>query len=109
MLWSHREVQYRHQQQCLLRQLRELRAIRFVQRLLESDQLRRDAMKYVLVHMIADDDLMNDLNVATKQLPTPVVLSRLKAAGRAAADGFLTRHREDLNLRCTVDLEEMFG
>ncbi|WP_099823463.1 patatin-like phospholipase family protein [Oceaniglobus indicus] len=89
--------------------LRELRAIRFVQRLLESDQLHKDAMKYVLVHMIADDALMNDLNVATKQLPTPVVLSRLKAAGRAAADGFLAQHRDDLNQRCTVDLEEMFG
>lgn len=89
--------------------LRELRAISFVKRLIHDGALPQGAMKDVLVHMIADDGLMNELNVATKTVPTPVVLARLKEAGEAAADAFLTNHKGDLNQRGTADLIEMFG
>ncbi|MFU8881729.1 MAG: hypothetical protein ACNA7Q_05125 [Rhodobacterales bacterium] len=66
-------------------------------------------MKDVLVHMVSDDVLMNDLSVATKIMPNPVVLSRLKVAGRHAADAFLTAHKDDLNQRGTVDLAQMLA
>lgn len=89
--------------------LRELRAISFVQRLLADGTLSGDRMNRVLVHMIADDALMNDLSVATKVVPNALVLDRLKAAGRAAADRFLVDHKADLNLNSTVDLEAMFS
>ena len=88
---------------------RELRAIAFVKRLIDSGTLQRGSKKDVLVHMIADDALMNDLNVATKTIPQPLVLARLKAAGEAAADRFLTEHKSDLNKRSTIDLAEMFS
>lgn len=88
--------------------LRELRAINFVKRLLVSGTIPDNAMKNVLVHMVSDDALMNDLSVATKSVPNPVVLSRLKAAGRGAADRFLAAHFDDLGQRDTVDLEAMF-
>lgn len=89
--------------------LRELRAINFVKRLLRSGTIPKGAMRDVLVHMIADDDLMNDLSVATKSVPNPVVLARLKSAGQAAATRFLDAHFDDLNERDTVDLEAMFA
>jgi NTE family protein len=89
--------------------LRELRAIAFVKRLLAQGALTPGTMKDVLVHMIADDALMNDLSVATKIMPNPVLLSRLKDAGRAAADGFLAAHKDDLNHRGTVDLAHMLA
>ncbi|AAV95335.1 phospholipase, patatin-like family [Ruegeria pomeroyi DSS-3] len=89
--------------------LRELRAIRFVQRLLEDGTLERGRMSRVLVHMIADDALMNSLSVATKVVPLPQILDRLKQAGRAAADSFLDAHKTDLGQRSTVDMEAMFG
>ena len=89
--------------------LRELRAIAFVKRLLSDGSLERGTMKDVLVHMVSDDELMNDLNVATKTIPTPVILAELKSAGRAAMDGFLAAHKGDLGQRGTVDLAEMFG
>ncbi|MEM7319399.1 MAG: patatin-like phospholipase family protein [Pseudomonadota bacterium] len=89
--------------------LRELRAINFVARLLEDGTLKPGSMSRVLVHMIADDDLMNDLSVATKMVPTPVTLTRLKAAGRVAADRFLTAHKDQLGKCSTVNLTEMFG
>ncbi|WP_298906224.1 patatin-like phospholipase family protein [uncultured Aliiroseovarius sp.] len=89
--------------------LRELRAISFVKRLIAEGQMSSDKMRDVLVHMIADDALMRDLSIATKLIPTAVMLSRLKEAGRKAAEAFLAAHRSDLNTRSTVDLEEMFG
>lgn len=89
--------------------LRELRAIEFVGRLLSDGNLPAGSMKNVKVHMIADDDLMNDLNVATKTIPTPIILERLKQAGEAAADTFLKDHKKDLGQRSSVNLTEMFN
>ncbi|MCK8462299.1 patatin-like phospholipase family protein [Aliiroseovarius sp. S1339] len=89
--------------------LRELRAINFVKRLISVGKLTSGQMRDVLVHMISDDVLMRDLSTATKLVPSTVMLHRLKAAGRAAAGAFLDSHRDDLNTRGTVDLEEMFS
>ncbi|MEM9550608.1 MAG: patatin-like phospholipase family protein [Pseudomonadota bacterium] len=89
--------------------LRELRAINFVQRLLAEGKLKAGDMQRVLVHMIADDRLMNELSVATKTVPNAFVMNTLKEAGRNAAHGFLNQHRDDLGDRSTVDLNDMFG
>ena len=89
--------------------LRELRAISFVKRLIADGAMSEGAMKDVLIHMIADDDLMNDLSVATKLVPSAYVVGMLKAAGWTAADAFLSRHRDKLGRDGTVDLTEMFA
>ncbi len=89
--------------------LRELRAINFVQRLIADKNIPEGAMKRVLVHMIADDDLMRELSVATKLLPNPYLLGRLKEAGRIAADKFLDQHGDKLNSCSSTNLEDMFG
>ena len=89
--------------------LRELRAIDFVKRLLADGSVKPGTMKDVLVHMIADDALMNTLNVATKTIPSAVILSRLKAAGEQAADTFLTDHKADIGKRSSIDLAAMFS
>ncbi len=88
--------------------LRDLRAIRFVQRLIEEGRIERGVMKYVLVHMIADDELMRDLSVATKLVPSAILVERLRLAGRARAERFLEAHLADLGERSTVDLAEMY-
>ncbi|SUZ30924.1 hypothetical protein ROE7235_00654 [Roseibaca ekhonensis] len=88
--------------------LRELRAVRFVKRLIAESRVERGAMKDVLLHMIADDALMTSLSVTTKLTPTPYLLHTLKKAGRAACDGFLARHKGDLNSRDSLDLDAMF-
>ncbi len=88
--------------------LRELRAIEFVQRLIREGKIQKGEMRRVLVHMIADDALMNELSVATKLIPTPYTLARLKAAGQKAADDFLSAHKQDINERSSADLVEMF-
>ncbi|WP_050927689.1 patatin-like phospholipase family protein [Aestuariivita boseongensis] len=88
---------------------RELRAISFVQRLLDEGKLEPGSMARLYLHMIADDQLMNDLSVATKLVPTAPVLDRLKRAGRAAAERFLDEDAPRLGQASTVDLREMFG
>ncbi len=85
--------------------LRDLRAIRFVKELIAEGKVARGAMKDVRLHLIADDDLMNDLSSTTKIAPTPFLLHRLRTAGRAAADRFLRDHRGDLGVRPTLDLD----
>jgi len=88
--------------------LRELRAVDFVQRLIADGAVGPDAMKRVLVHMIADDPLMNQLSVATKSVPVRAVIETLFEAGRVAADGFLVQHGDDIGQRASVDLRAMF-
>lgn len=82
----------------------ELRAINFVKRLFAEDRLQNRAMKNPLIHMILDDVLMNDLNARSKLLPEPGLLLRMKQAGQASADRFLTDHADALNNQDTVDL-----
>ncbi len=89
--------------------LRELRAISFVKRLIAEGAVARGAMKDVLVHMVSDDDLMGELSVVTKLTPTPVMLTRMKNAGRSAGARFLDAHFDDIGQRGSVDLAEMFG
>ena len=88
--------------------LRELRAIRFVQRLLEEGSVAPGRMKEVYVHMVADDALMNELSVATKLIALPSIIGALKEAGRAAADAFLERHGAALGRSSSIDLPAMF-
>lgn len=88
--------------------LRELRAIGIVQSLMADGTLDAERMKPVLVHMVADDALMTELSVATKLVPDPLLLGRLKQAGRDAMERFLRDHKADLGQRSTVNLSEMF-
>lgn len=84
--------------------LREFRAINFVKELIAAGKVEPGAMKDVLVHMIADDTLMNRLNARSKLAPSPALLWELKAAGRAAAAAFLERDGARLNRESSVDL-----
>lgn len=89
--------------------LRELRAIHFVQRLIAEGRMPKGAMKEVRIHMVADDDLMTELSVASKLVPTPATLSALFEAGQNAAAGFLAQHRSALGKTSSVDLPAMYG
>lgn len=88
--------------------LRELRAIDFVQRLLHKGAMTDGAMKDVLIHMIADDDLMRQLSVATKVIATPQILHQLRMAGKAAAEAFLRDGIDKIGEDSTLDLRAMF-
>jgi NTE family protein len=89
--------------------LRELRAIEFVQRLVRQGTVERERMKDVLIHMIADDALMRQLSVATKTVPSPVVMHQLRVAGHRAADRFLAAQFDRIGTESSVDLRAMFA
>lgn len=89
--------------------LRELRAIEFVQRLLNDGVLEEKTKSRVRVHMIADDALMAKLSVATKLIPNPAIIGTLFEAGVAAAGQFLHAHKQDIGIKSSIDLPEMFG
>lgn len=87
----------------------ELRAISFAKRLIKEGAVKKGDMKDVKIHMVADDDLMNELSVATKMVPVPAILARLKAAGEAAAKAFLKDHKAKIGKESSVDLTAMYG
>jgi NTE family protein len=89
--------------------LRELRAIEFVQRLIDEGTLSSNRMRRVRIHMIADDVLMSKLSAATKMVANPHVIGQLKAAGIAAAEIFLRDDVDNIGTRSSVDLRAMFN
>lgn len=89
--------------------LRELRAIDFVQRLIEEGKIPPGSMSAMRIHMIADDTLMQKLSAATKTVPNSAVINQLKKAGIAAAETFLQRDVDNVGKRSSVDLRAMFA
>lgn len=89
--------------------LGELRAINFVRRLIAQGRIEKGQMKNVLVHLIADDELMTDLSASTKLAPSAALFARLRSAGHAAAHCFLDQHRQKLASEPSLDLQALFG
>lgn len=89
--------------------LGELRAINFVRRLIGEGRIQKGQMKNVLVHLIADDELMTDLSATTKLSPSAALFERLRTAGHAAAHLFLDQHRAKLTVEPSLDLQALFG
>jgi NTE family protein len=89
--------------------LRELRAIDFVNRLIERGIIAEGVMKRNYVHSVRDDALMSQLGIATKMTPNKALLLQLMDAGRMAMDGFLLEHGQDIGRRSSVDLRAMFS
>ena len=71
--------------------------------------MERGRMKAVNVHLIADDGLMNSLSADSKLSPTPLLLGRLKAAGRAAAEQFLLDGGARIGSEAGLDLAAMLA
>ncbi|PZQ49370.1 MAG: patatin [Rhodovulum sulfidophilum] len=84
--------------------LRELRAIAFVNRMLDAGTLAEGAMKRNYVHSVSDDKLMNQLGLVSKMTPNRALLLQLRDAGFAAMDGFLGSCATKLNRQSSLDL-----
>lgn len=89
--------------------LGELRAIHFVKELFAEDRLANRDMKNVLVHMVLDDALMTDLSARSKMMPPPGLVQKMRKAGAKAAEGFISRHADKLNVQDSVDLAGLFS
>ncbi|MGV3526886.1 MAG: patatin-like phospholipase family protein [Candidatus Sericytochromatia bacterium] len=91
--------------------LQEMRAIAFVQKLLDQDLIKdehRDRFKYLYVHSIRADEAMREFSVASKLDTDWNFLNYLRKKGRREMGQWLERHFDDLGQRATVDLHHEF-
>ncbi|MGE3295503.1 MAG: patatin-like phospholipase family protein [Geminicoccaceae bacterium] len=91
--------------------MHEMRAIAFVQRLLEQDALKEPVAsryKNMRVHLIGDEEGMKALGVSSKLNAERGFLEHLKAAGRACAERWLETSFDDLGVRSSVDVRGTF-
>jgi NTE family protein len=86
----------------------EMRAIHFVQRMLEEERLDTGHYRSLRLHMVADDDGLAPLQPSSKLNTDRAFLERLHGLGHAAADRWLSTHRRDLGRRATLDIEGTF-
>jgi len=86
----------------------EMRAIGFVNRLVEQGKLSGDDYKHLRLHMVADDDGLAPLNASSKANTDRSFLEALHALGRAAAQRWLDAHRADVGQRSSLDLHTNF-
>lgn len=91
--------------------LREMRAIAFVQKLLDEEWLKpeyRDKLKYILLHSIRADEALADLSSSTKLVTDWNFLLLLRERGRTAAQAWLEQHYDAVGKRGTVDIRKEF-
>jgi len=88
--------------------LREMRAIEFITRLIDSEVLDAKEYKRIYVHSIRDDAQMTQLGVATKLNPDWEFLCRLRDAGRRRASEWLDEHYDSVGCTSTLDLQDVF-
>jgi len=88
--------------------LKELRSLAFLWEIIHYEDLERERFRDVHVHAIHDEKTMLGLGVSSKLNAEWAFLTHLRDCGRAAADGWLARHYEDIGIRNTLDLSWIF-
>jgi NTE family protein len=86
----------------------ELRAIAFVQRLLEQGRIDPGEYKNLRLHMVADDAGLAPLEASSKLNTERAFLEALHALGRAAAERWLAGDGKLLGQRSTLDIRATF-
>jgi len=88
--------------------MREMRAIAFVTKLIDSGTVDEARMKHMLIHSIRADDVMTSHSVASKLSPDWEFLCKLKGSGAATASRWMRDRFADVGHRSTVDLQDEF-
>ncbi|MGE3622440.1 MAG: patatin-like phospholipase family protein [Bdellovibrionales bacterium] len=89
----------------------EMRAISFVQRLIEQDHLKSAQaakLKAMNMHVIGNEEEMRKLGATSKFNAGTDFLLHVKDIGRRTADGWLKQNRDAVGMRSTINLKEMF-
>lgn len=86
----------------------EMRAIDFVRKLLDENQVPRGRYKDMKVHLIEAQDLMGSLGRSSKLNADWGFLQHLRDIGRQAAEDWLVAHYDDIGVRPSIDLKAAF-
>ena len=87
--------------------MREMRAVHFVTKLIDSGQLDAETYKRLNVHIVTSQAL-NDLGASTKLNSEPEFLEHLKRLGSQAADSWLEQNWDKIGKTSSVDLVETY-
>jgi len=82
----------------------EMRAIDFVQRLLDSGRLEQPRYRRIFLHLIEDEDRMREFKLSTKLNGDWEFLLRLRQYGRDAAERFLAEQFASVGRESTLDI-----
>ncbi|MGO8920600.1 MAG: patatin-like phospholipase family protein [Stellaceae bacterium] len=90
--------------------MREIRAIAFVERLIDADDPHREVsrLKKMLIHMIEAEHAMEKLGVASKMNTDLDFLLYLKELGRRTAECWLEKNFAALNHFSSLDVRKVF-
>ena len=83
----------------------EMRAIDFVQRLLDAGRLEQPRYRRIFLHCIDDEDRMRKFKLSTKLNGDYEFLQVLRRYGRQAADRFLLEHFNSIGRESTLDIQ----
>ncbi len=86
----------------------EMRAIAFVQRLVEQGRVDPGSYKDLRLHMVADEAGLAPLPPSSKLNTDAKFLAGLFDLGRVAAATWLAEHRDDIGRRSTLDVAATF-
>jgi NTE family protein len=86
----------------------EMRAIAFVSRLMREGKLDPGRYKDLRLHMVADDAEIGPLGANSKFNTDRAFLESLFALGRHATEQWLAKHKGDIGVRGTLDVEREF-
>ncbi len=81
----------------------EIRAIDFVQRLLDSGRLEQPRYRRIFLHLIEDEERMRAFKLSTKFNGDWDFLQTLRGYGQAAADAFLRGSSESIGRETSLD------
>ena len=84
--------------------MREMRAVAFVNRLIDEGTIPNGRMKRMLFHSIAADEFMQSLGVASKFNADWRFLTQLKEIGRERATAWLATSFDLLGETSTVEM-----
>jgi NTE family protein len=88
--------------------MREMRAINFVTGLIDDEVTCTNSLRRVLIHAIADEEVMTKLGVTSKLNADWEFLTYLRDAGRASAEAWIRANFDDLGVRSTIDIRDRY-
>ena len=89
--------------------LGELRAIEFVQRLVDEGRISADHYRRLRMHRIDADKPLRDLSASSKANAEPDFVEMLFKRGQAVAKQWIVDHFDDLGVRDTLDLSMLLS
>ena len=88
--------------------MREMRAIAFVTKLIETGAICDQSLKRMNIHAIAADQVMQKLSVMSKLNADWEFLTHLRDDGREVASAWLADHFDRIGTESTIDLQERY-